>query len=238
MKDTTLSKLGGACSILTGVTSILALGGYLQVAPELQDACRCPDKFLASLAHTSFMMYGVGYGLLALHALLAIAAVLAISESVRSANEGWVRLTSTLAIIGLAVFAIHAVWHMTLDPAKAAAYVQGDAAVKAALTVPGALQSLDPGAWFRFGLVGFWVLVVSLLALRGGMWPKPLAAVGIGVALMYWLAVVGEVAQSQILIGIFAGVGGVILLPIWYIWLGLRLRKASEGAPIGESGAA
>lgn len=29
------------------------------------------------------------------------------------------------------------------------------------------------------------------------------------------------------LIAIFSGVGGVILLPIWYIWLGLRLRKAN-----------
>jgi hypothetical protein len=51
-----------------------------------------------------------------------------------------VRWTSTLAIIGFAVVAIHALWHMTLDPANG----QGDAAVKAVLIVPGALQSLDP----------------------------------------------------------------------------------------------
>ena len=203
----------------------MAAALYLLLPPEQQDACRCPDRFLASLAHTS-TLYSVGYGLLALYALLAIAAVLAISESVRAVHDGWVRWTSTLAIVGNAVFAIHALWHMTLDPARATAYVQGDVAVKTALTVPGALQSLDPGAWFRFGVVGFWVLVVSLLALRGGMWPKPVAAVGISVAIAYWLAVVGEVAQSQSLIAVLAGVGGLILLPLWYIWLGLRLRHA------------
>ncbi len=226
MKDTSLRTLGGTCSILTGVAFVGVAVVYLLLPPEQQDACRCPDRFLTSLASNP-TLYIVGYGLLALHAILAVGAVLAISESVRAAHEGWVRWTSTLAIIGFAVFAIHALWHMTLDPAKATAYVQGDAAAKAALTVPGALQSLDPQGWLRFGTVGFWALVVSLLALRGGMWPKLLAFVGISVALVYWLLLVGEVVQAQSLIAIIAGAGGVVLLPIWYTWLGLRLlRKA------------
>jgi hypothetical protein len=113
---------------------------------------------------------------------------------------------------------------LALDPARAAAYVQGDAAVKAALTVPGVLQGLDLQAWLRFGAVGVWILVVSLLALRGGAWPKPLAYVGIGVAITYWLIVASNVLQIQLFTAIVAGVGGVILAPTWYIWLGLRLR--------------
>ncbi len=47
------------------------------------------------------------------------------------------------------------------------------------------------------------------------------------VALAVWLglAVATEVAQTQPLLMILAGIGG-LLLPIWYIWLGLRLRTA------------
>ena len=117
---------------------------------------------------------------------------------------------------------------MTLDPARAAAYVQGDAAAKAALTVPGALQGLDPQAWLRFGAVGFWVLVVSLLALRSGTWPKPLASLGIAVTIGNWLIVTFNVVQLPPQLGraIFVGVSVVILPPAWYIWLGLRLRQA------------
>ncbi len=226
MKDNSLRTLGGTCSILTGVTIIAVAVMYLLLPPEQQDACGCPDKFLASMAHNP-TLYMVDNAALALYSLLAIAVVLAISASVRAVHDGWVRWTSTLAIIGLAVTAIDALRHAALDPVKATAYVRGDAAVKAALTVPGALQGLDPQGWLRYGAVGFWILVVSLLALRGGTWPKVLVAVGIGVTLSYWLFLVGQVVQSQSLLAILGGVGGVIFVPIWYMWLGLRLlRKA------------
>ena len=226
MKDNTLSKLGGTCSILTGITIIVVAVAYLLLPPEQQDACGCPEKFLVSTAQNP-TLYILVRGLFGLTSLLAIAAVLAISENVRSVHEGWVRWTSTLAIIGLAVNAIDQFRNMALDPSKATAFVRGDIAVKAALTVPGALEGLDPQGWLRMGATGLWVLVVSLLALRGGTWPKPLAYAGIGIAIANWLLVAGEVIQIQLLIAIVAGAGFVILAPLWYIWLGLRLRKAT-----------
>jgi hypothetical protein len=70
-------------------------------------------------------------------------------------------------------------------------------------------------------------LVVSLLALRDGTGPKRLAYLGIAVAIAAWLVVAAEVSQGQFLIANVGGVGGVILVPIWYIWHGLRLRKAA-----------
>jgi Domain of unknown function (DUF4386) len=224
MKDATLSKLGGACSILTGVTIIVVAVLYLLLPPEQQDACGCPDQFLTSLAHNP-TLYVVESGLFALSSLLAIAAVLAIYETVRATHDGWARWASTLAIIGFAVNAIDQLRHAVLHPTQATAYVQGDTTVKAALTAPGALEALDPQGWLRLGAVGIWILVVSVLALRGGAWPKPLALVGIVGAVVYSLVVVAQVAQTQSLIVILAG-GGVFLIPLWYIWLGLRLRTA------------
>lgn len=225
MEDNTLRQLGGTCSILAGITILLAAIIYLLLPPELQESCRCPEKFLASVAQNPTPRIAE-YLPIALYSLLAIAAVLAISENVRSANEGWTRWTSTLAIIGLAVNAIVAFNHVALDPDRAAVYMQGDTAVKAALTVPGALESLDPQAWLRYGAFGLWALVVSLLARRRNIWPQSLTYMGIGVAIAAWLVVAGEVFPSQSLIALIAGVAS-ILVPIWYIWLGLSLRKIS-----------
>src|SRR5712692_11747818 len=103
MKDNTLSKLGGICSILLGVTYIVIAVIYLLVPPEQQEGSGIPaGKFLESFAQNPAPLT-VGYFVFAFGSLLGIAAVLAISESVRSTNEGWLRWTSHLAIIGFAV---------------------------------------------------------------------------------------------------------------------------------------
>jgi uncharacterized protein DUF4386 len=227
MKGHTLSKLGGTCSIFVGVSYIVAAAVYLLAPVKVQDAAGIPPgQFLETLAQNS-TGYTVPLGIAALDSLLTIAVILAISESVQSANPGWVRWTSNLAIVGSAVNAVEFLDRIVLNPARAAAYVHGDAAVRAALTVPGALAGLDPQAWLRYGAVGVWILVVSVLALRGNIWPKSLAYVGIGVAIAYCLIVATNLLQVQLFTAIVAGVGGVILFPVWYIWLGVRLRRAS-----------
>jgi Domain of unknown function (DUF4386) len=227
MKDHSLSKLGGTGSILLGISYVLVAVIYIVMPAEQQDAAGIsPEAFLESLAQNP-TLYIVGGLVFALGSLLGIAAVLAISESVRSVNDGWVRWTSTLAILGFAVNAIDSFRRMALDPARATAYIQGDAVAKAALTVPSALPGLDPQAWLRLGAIGLWVLVVSLLALRGEIWPKPLTYLGMAVTIVYWLIVASNFLQIQLFTAIVAGVGLVILTPIWYIWLGLRLRKAT-----------
>jgi hypothetical protein len=88
MIDTTLSKLGGACSLLLGISYLVAAVVYLLLPPDQQDAAGIPpERFLASLAQTSTLSM-VFYSILAVSSLVGIAAVLAISQSVRSLNDG------------------------------------------------------------------------------------------------------------------------------------------------------
>ena len=81
-------------------------------------------------------------------------------------------------------------------------------------------------------MVGAWVLTVSLLAFRENLWPKSLSYMGIALAIIYWLIVVGNVYSIGLLLSIAAALGGVVLAPIWYIWVGLRLRQAEQMEPI------
>jgi len=224
MKDNTLNKLGGNCSILLGILYLLVGITYL-LLPADQKQTSALDKFLLSFAQNPTTQV-IQWWVFALSGLIGIAVVLAVSESVRSANEGWVRWTSTLAVLGFAIVAINNFRNIAFQPGRAAAYVQGDAVTKAAIEVSGPF-SLDPQNWLGFGAVGLWVLVGSLLALRAAIWPRPLTYVGIAVAVAYWLIVVGTVFNQETLITIAAALGGIILAPIWYIWTGLRLRPAS-----------
>ncbi len=223
-----LSRLGGFCSILVGISYLVIGVNYLLLPANLK-AGIAPDLFLPAFAQNPFPLT-LQYSLFAVGALLAMAAVMAISEVevVRHANEGWVRWTSNLAFLGFAVIAIGNFRALALQAERAATYVAGDAATKAAIAATQDLVSLDPQGWLGFGAVGLWVLVISLLAIRGNIFPKPLDYVGTTVAVAYGLVVAGFVLNLQLLIAIAAGVGGVILGPIWYIWLGLILWRSAE----------
>jgi hypothetical protein len=224
MKDNTLSKLGGNCSILLGISYLLIGVTYL-LLPADQKQTSATDKFLLSFAENPTTQV-IQFWVFALSGLLGIAVVLAVSESVRSANEGWVRWTSNLAVLGFAVVAINSFRNIAFQPGRATAYLKGDAATRAVIELSGPF-SLDAQGWMGFGVVGLWVLVVSLLALRAGTWPKLLTYVGIATAVAYWLIVVGSVLNLEALFTIAAALGGIVLAPIWYIWTGLKLRQVS-----------
>jgi uncharacterized protein DUF4386 len=224
MKDSTLSKLGGNCSILLGISYLLIGVTYL-LLPADQKQTSATDKFLLSFAQNPITQM-IQFWEFALSGLIGIAVVLAVSESVRSANEGWVRWTSNLAVLGFAVVAINNFRNIAFQPGRAAAYMEGDAATRTVIELSGPF-GLDPQNWLGFGVVGLWVLVVSLLALRAGTWPKLLAYIGIATAVAYWLIVVGSIFNLEALFTIAAALGGIILAPIWYIWTGLRLRQVS-----------
>jgi hypothetical protein len=77
-----------------------------------------------------------------------------------------------------------------------------------------------------FGGVGLWLLAVNWLALGGKTWSNILSYVGIIGGIAYWLVVAGYVFEVYILITIAAGLAAV-LGPIWYILVGLKLRKGA-----------
>lgn len=222
MKDNTTRRLGGTCSILVGI-SYLVLGIAHLVSPAEQKFGPLSVFYASYAQNPTFAL--IQYWSIVLGALLAIAVVPAVSQIVQAANEGWVRWTSHLAIIGFAVTALDYFRPIAVMSARATAFVNGDAVTKAGMLVPGSFAGLDPDHWMSFGAVGFWVFVVSLLAIKSTLWPRMLAYVGILAALAYWLAVAGFALDAGVLVTVGAVAGGGILGPIWYIWLGLMLRR-------------
>ncbi len=225
MRDRSVAKLGGICSILTGL-SYLAIGATFFLMPEEQQPGSAVsfDAFFASVAGGSTMLVLYCWAF-TVNGLVAIAAVPAISELVRSANEGWVRWTSALAMMGYAVLAVEYLVLQDEIPRMATGYVQLDASARSAIAVIGTLN-LNNDGWAGFGTVGLWLAVVNWLAWRGGQWPKALAAIGLIIGIGNALLIAGFVFSLPILILIAAGLGAAILAPIWFVWMGVRLRQA------------
>lgn len=227
MNNNSLNNVGGVAAILAGVAFIGAgLAFFLDPTGEASS----PQEFytIFSAGPTIHLLFHWAF---ALAAIFLIAVVPAVSQLVRPANEGWVQWATSLAYIGFALTLIEHVRWAGIDLEWAAAFAKGDATAQTALIEAARLSGLDPQDVVLFGGPGFWFVVVSVLALREAIWPKALAYLGLASAVMYALVPVGTILDMELLIQIAAGLGGVVIVPIWLIWLGVWLRQGAADHP-------
>lgn len=223
-----LGKIGGACSILTGISFLVVGAAYLLI-PADQRPGSAAAKFFPSFnadPTASLLLYWA----FALGSVFALGAVPAIAALVRAKGEGWVQWTTNLAFLGFAVNAIDNFRLIGVQAQRAADYVAGDATTKAAIAASQGALNLDPQGYLVFGGTGLWLLAVNALAMRERILPTPLTYVGAAVAVAGGLVIAGFVTRTEVLISIAALVGGVIAGPIYYIWTGIVLRRAPREA--------
>lgn len=226
MKDTSLYQLGGVSSVLVGISYVVMGATQLLLPAEFtaQNNVRMPIMFFEPYR----VLFMTQWGVMALGAVFALAMVPAVSATVLHLGEGWVRWTSTLAILGFAVTILDNYWAIAVTPATSAAYSAGNAIARTALDLPTAPQAIDVQGWLGYGAVGLWFLVVNLLAWRGRVWPRLLAGLGFAGAIGYFLVVVSNVVPEARPVGLLvAGLGGIVIAPIWYGWMGILLYRTS-----------
>lgn len=220
-------RFGGYCSILVGVSYLLLGVLVIFQLPELRMAVLSGNmgRYLELTTQRPGNIVGEGIVYI-VGAALALAVVPAVSKRLGGENEGWVYWSGTLALLGFTVTLIGNVRAIALEPLRAAAYLAGDASTRAALAASVPIRGdLDLQGWLQFGAVGLWVLVVSWLGLGMRVWPRGLSYIGLALGIGYWLAALGFTLKSDALVTLAAGLAGVVLAPIWYIWLGLTLRR-------------
>jgi hypothetical protein len=221
MKDNSLFKVGGGASIAMGVIAALIGITYMLLPPDQRLGVPAA-RILPAIAQGSLMLRTELLEM-ALVGVLGLAAVPAISEMVRAGHEGWVRWMSNLALVGFAVMAVSNAFTFARLPGIALAYVKGDPATQAAL-VPVWRSSLDLHGFWGYGAIGLWVLVVSLLALRGTSIPKGLAWLGVLAAVLNLLIPVGFLLK-QPPVFLYDSILGGLVSCVWFIWVGLVARR-------------
>lgn len=217
-----VQRIGGACAVVVGLSYVLVGITYL-LLPNEQRPEAPSATFLPSYAANPTFARLINWET-ALGALFAVGAVMAITELVREAGPGLARWTGNLAVIGFAATAISGFRALAVQPLMASSYVAADASAKAAI-VANSNPNLDPDGWLAFGVVGVWAIVTSVLALRANALPRLLSYVGFAAGVLYVFVVAGNVTHTEALIAVAAGLGGVIVAPIWFIGIGLTLLR-------------
>ena len=227
MKKNNLFMVGGVFAILIGLTKIWSAIAYL-IIPMDQRATVPGKIFLPAYAQNPGVINSLFWaeaivGVFGLAVIPALAKILTTDE-----NEGWMKWTSSLATVGFAVTAIGYFLTLARLPGIASAFVKGDASVQAALAVTWK-SSPDLFGFWGYGAIGIWVLCVSLYILRTADFSKLFAYVGLLVAVLYIIVPIGTFFKIQPLLLTAAG-GGLIAAPVWYIWLGINLRRLAKAS--------
>jgi len=220
-KGNQLNKFGGTCAILAGIC-YLFMGLMFFFDPTVNT--RTHEDFWHAMKRKP-LPHILGHYLFGLASIFMLGAIPAITQIVLPFKEALVRWATSLANLGYALLAAFSFRAVAIDRGRAKDYVEGNEMTKIAVVHGGMyLDELDPHGYLDLGGTGFWLFVNSLLAWRHKLWPRGLSQVGIGGALVSWIAMLGSILNSEILI-ITGAIGAVVIAPIFLIWIGLFLHR-------------
>jgi hypothetical protein len=232
MENRSTLRMGGTCAALVGVSYLIAGLAYLLLPQAQRGGTLLHDtgRFMLSMAQGSafitFQHLAEGLG-----GLIGIGVVLAVVELTRPLKSGWTQWLNVMAGIGFAVTAIDNLRITVVEPLRAAAYVAGDPATQAAVVATKCFVSIDPVMWLSFGLVGIWVFFISYQGLRRLRFPRVMGIVGMAAGVFYFFIEIGTLLRNELLLAVTAGLGALVLGPVWYIWLGRILRDRAAVRP-------
>jgi hypothetical protein len=224
MNDTTLMRWGGLAAIGVGLASLLYGLAYVilvVLGPRLDTS--------ASLTSFGIQITNL---LLALSGVLSLIAVVAIFQRVRGVSEAWARLALWFGMFGALLGGLHGWSDLVRNPILARALGQADS-VAAANLLANLPSAVDPRGVGTFGLTGLFILVTGLLLYRVEGIPRRLAGVALASALLLGVTFVGTVlyasgdglAPARYLFLVAGPLEAIIVGPLFYIWLGVLLRR-------------
>jgi hypothetical protein len=202
VSDRSFIRFGGLAGILLAITSWAAVLSYYTVAKAGQDI-------------VGVQVFQFLYALIAFWALFGIVAVYWV---IRTQGEAWsffatlVGVVASIATLTSSLYQIAYARALLGLPVDLASHLP---------TVSG----IDPLNIATFGLTGLWFLVANLIMWRIAAFPR-------------LLVLLGFVAVADLFVGFFASLSGVDALvnlagivaggvggPLYWLWLGLRLRR-------------
>lgn len=216
---------GGWFAVLSG-SALIGVVISAALMPRSLQARTEADEFWATLtahpkAHLSL------HWTYALYGLATLAVIPALHELVASESRPWAWYAAALGFVGLAVTARSHLLEVAWDRHIIRRYRDADDAYRRGVHVVAGYGLDVPDGFLQHGAVGVWILISSVLSLRGDLLPDGLAWLGIGAALLAMATVVGYMGASAdrrwappLLTG--GVVFGTLAEAAWLIWLGFE----------------
>jgi hypothetical protein len=218
---------GAICSILAGLLYIGMVTLFIVV----------PVGANAVVDHHHYAnILNVGHFLLAFLGLAGLAAVPALTERVSINPSSFLSFTRTVAMIGFALMSVNNFRQTGLDhPLAHEAMMKGGDVLDTVVIGWAGFVELSPDGWLDFGGVGLWIIALSFTALRMGTVYRKVSVLGLVAGVCLLLTVLGNAIGFQPLVVMGIGIGGLTVIPAWFVTNGiLQLKQKQPGATISS----
>jgi hypothetical protein len=199
--DRTYDRFAAACAFVVGLGGVAYAIVFVTL---LRDAGRAADAASAVL--------------LLVGGLLSTVVLVAVYERLREPGGPFARLALLLGTVAGIGSAVHGGYDL--------ANVVNPPTVTFSLPNP-----IDPRGLLTFGVTAIALAVIAWLILRSGAFPRRLAFVGFAAALLLVVIYIGRLTvldpESPVLL-VAALLAGFVVNPIWYVWLGVELRRGAS----------
>lgn len=181
--------------------------------------------------HMTYIYATIGmHYMLGLTGILGVMVVLAVSRMMEEhhGSSEWFTYAKFMGLIGFALLATNNFRQIGLDYEMLhQAQEPGQTQQSIDLAWAGIIE-LSPKGWLDFFLIGTWILTVSWKACRSDRKQTFYRLTGIIAALSFWLIVLGNMGEYSLLVLIGMGVGGLVMVPIWFGLNGLKLLRFDQ----------
>jgi hypothetical protein len=222
--ESSVLRVGAFCAYAAGIFTLAATIVYL-LLPAEQKVGVGGAELLPSVAAGAGLLK-LEFVLLALVGIAGLGLVPALVRLVEEGSPGVVRWAGTIATVGYAVTAVSYLFSLGRLPQVAEGFASGDESTQAALQAVWR-SSLDLQGFWQFLAVGALIVVVSGFGLRLSRLPRVLSYLGLALGSMHLLASVGSVIRAPEFLNWIVGLG-VIVGPVWYVWIGLVLGRFAD----------
>lgn len=229
--DRSILRWGGIASLLLPICFIW-LGIFLLIDPAEQHR---DEMYWILLAQQPFYTYNwrFAFFLVGLFTLAVIPAIVRVVQPQDGKGAGFLQWTTVIAYLGSASLAIDCMRGLFLTrDYLIEAYTTGDEVMKIATKLAiGA--GIDVNGIFQYGGVGLWFVTVGIIALRTATLPRGLAYWAVATGATYIITLFFGLTDWFIpgtpiaIMALTALIGGVIVAPIFHIWLGRYLLRRS-----------
>ncbi|HWR77856.1 MAG TPA: hypothetical protein VN283_11705 [Thiobacillus sp.] len=223
-----LSRLGGVFNLLQSVAYLAAGGAALFIPLE---RLRGTTEFATFFAATPAPFVILSLALVALGLLGLTAVVPATAALLEERHNAWVTVGKNIAFLSLAVIVVYYAWFLSTIGAFVSAYQVATPELRSAIAVNDPRAPANWVAWFIFGGMGLWVVVVGAVGWTRGSLPRGFAVACAIKTGGFWIALAGIVSDWITLAQVGVVVGVLIGGPLYHTWLGLIMLRIARSAP-------